>query len=345
MDIQKLEKLLIEKNEKSFRKKQIYKAVFEEAKSSFLDISTISKDLRVFLDKNLEILPFSKVRVLTSKDGRAHKAVLKLSDGKLLETVLLSPKEDTWSACISSQVGCSLGCAFCATGKCGFVRDLSSDEIVSQVLFWKQYLKQKELGGSFSNIVYMGMGEPFLNWKNVKDSLNILIDEDLFDFGRRNISVSTSGIVKGMQKFVDDFPQINLAISLHFANNTKRGEYMPVNRMYDLDQIRIFLKKYFTKSKRKVFIEYILLKDVNDSEVDIRDLSRFLRSIGSLQLLHVNLIRYNSIEGDFESSSEKIVRRFQYGLRKSGIHCTTRKSMGDDIHGACGQLATDNKKR
>lgn len=343
MDLKKLEKLLNEKEEKAFRKKQICKAIFKDAERSFSDISTIPKDLRAFLDKKLEILPFEKRRVLVSEDGRAHKALLKLKDGNFIETVLLSPKEGIWSACISSQVGCALGCAFCATGKCGFVRDLTSDEISSQALFWKQYMKRRELGGYFSNIVYMGMGEPFLNWKNVKESLEILINEENFDFGRRNISVSTSGVVSGMEKFVDDFPQVNLAISLHFADNQKRCKHMPVNKMHNLDEIKVFLQNYFKKSKRKVFVEYILLKDVNDSIFDAKDLARYLRSIGSLQMLHVNLIRYNTTEGDFSSSTKEAAQDFQLTLKKLGIHCTTRKSIGEDIKGACGQLASENK--
>lgn len=339
MDIKKLEEFLKEKGEPAFRFKQICKAVFEDVALSFSDISTISKNLRVELEENLQILPFTKSDVLVSRDGRAIKALLELEDGSAIESVFLSPKEGSWSACVSSQVGCALNCTFCATGKSGFGRDLSSDEITSQVLFWRQYLKKNKLEGQFSNVVYMGMGEPFLNWENVKDSLNVLIDEKFFNFASRNIAVSTAGIVEGMEKFAKDFPQVNLAVSLHFADDKKRDVHMPVNKKHGLSDLRNFLRSYFESSARKVFIEYILLGGVNDTKEDAEKLGVFLKSIGKMQLLHVNLIRYNSIGGEFIPSSKESAREFKNNLEKMNVPCTIRKSMGEDIQGACGQLA------
>ncbi len=343
MNIKELEKFLTEKNEPSFRFKQICQAIFKDGIISFSEISTVSKNLRSQLNKKFKILPFKGSKVLISKEKNAIKALLKLEDDSLIETVLLSPQEGHWSACISSQVGCPLGCLFCATGKGGFKRDLTADEITSQVLFWRQYLKTNKLTGQFSNIVYMGMGEPFLNWDNVKESLNILIDEKFFDFGRRNIVVSTVGIVEVMEKFAQDFPQVNLALSLHFANDTKRELYMPINKKYGLNDLKNFLQNYFKTNTRKVFIEYILLKDINDSQEDVLKLANFLKSIGKMQLIHVNLIRYNSIGGELNASSKETAQKFKEALKTERVHCTIRKNMGNDIQGACGQLAGKNK--
>ncbi len=339
MDTRKLEEYLKEKREPSFRFKQICQAIFKDGVDSFSEISTISKDLRSQLEQELKILPFKEVKVLISKDKNAFKALLKLEDGNIIETVLLSPQEGHWSACISSQVGCALGCVFCATGKNSFKRNLSGDEIASQALFWRQYLRKNKLAGQFLNIVYMGMGEPFLNWENVKESLKTLIDERFFDFGRRNIAVSTVGIVDGMEKFAQDFPQINLALSLHFADDAKRDLYMPINKKQGLSDLKNFLQNYFKTNTRKVFIEYILLRGINDSSEDALKLAVFLKSIGKMQMIHVNLIRYNSIGGEFKASSKETARRFKDELKQEKVHCTIRKSMGEDIQGACGQLA------
>jgi 23S rRNA (adenine(2503)-C(2))-methyltransferase len=339
MEVKKLEKFLKVRKEPDFRFKQICKAIFKDSIDLFSEISTVSKELRGQLEEELKILPFKKSRVLVSKNKDALKALLELEDGELIETVLMAPKEGHWSACVSTQVGCALGCAFCATGKGGFKRNLSVDEITSQVLFWKQYLRKNKIAGQFLNIVYMGMGEPFLNWENVKESLEILIDERFFDFGRRNIAVSTAGIVPGMQKFAEDFPQVNLALSLHFADDEKRDLYMPINKKYNLSDLKAFLQNYFKTNTRKVFIEYILLAGINDSTEDALKLALFLKSIGKMQMIHVNLICYNSVKGEFKTSSRETVQRFKEDLKQEKIHCTIRKSLGDDIQGACGQLA------
>ncbi len=339
MDVKKLEGFLIEKKEPSFRLKQIYQAIFKDGIDSFLDISTVSKDLRSQLGQEIKILPFTVKNILISKKKDAFKALLELADGQMIETVLLSSQEGSWSACISSQVGCPLGCLFCVTGQGGFVRNLSADEITSQVLFWRQYLRKNKIAGQFSNLVYMGMGEPFLNWENVKKSLEILIDERLFDFGRRNIAVSTVGIVEGMREFAKDFPQVNLALSLHFADDQKRIQYMPINKKYNLTDLKNFLQDYCRTNTRKVFIEYILLAEINDGSEDALKLANFLKSIGKMQMIHVNLIRYNSIGGSLKPSSKEVAQRFKDDLKKEKVHCTIRKSLGEDIQGACGQLA------
>lgn len=343
MDYKKLQKVLEKNEQPAFRFKQIAKAVFHDGISSFDEITTISKDLRMILNKELQIYPFNVKEVVISRDKRAIKALFELEDGNIIESVLISPKPETWSACISSQVGCAMACDFCATGKLGLRRDLTSDEIVSQAVFWRGYLRENNIAGTYTNIVYMGMGEPFMNWENVKESITILTDESLCDFPNRGVSVSTSGVVPGIEKFADTFGQINLAISLHFAFDEKRDEYMPVNKAYNLERLKKSLQYYLSKNKRRLFIEYIMLDGINDSKEDAVALTKYLRSIGDKKLIIVNLIKYNSIDEGFTPSTTDSVQKFKELVKRGGIACTIRKSIGDDIHGACGQLAGKNK--
>jgi 23S rRNA (adenine2503-C2)-methyltransferase len=343
MDYNKLQVILEEKKQPPFRFEQITKSVFGDGVSSFDDITTISKELRSVLSQELDIFPFEVKEVIISKDNRAIKALFELRDGNVIESVLISPKPETWSACISSQVGCAMACEFCATGKLGLSRDLTSDEIVSQAIFWKGYLRENAIAGTYANIVYMGMGEPFMNWNNVKESIDILVDEKKGHFPKRGISVSTSGVVPGITKFADECGQINLAISLHFATNEKRDKYMPVNKAYNLEALAESLRYYLSKNNRRLFIEYIMLKDINDSDEDALLLVKYLKSIGKKQLMIVNLIKYNTIDSGFVPSSKKTVMRFKELIKDGGVPCTIRKSIGDDIHGACGQLAGKDK--
>ncbi len=334
--------MLAENGEPKFRLSQIQKAIYQDGILDFSEISTISKSLRERLEKELSILSFGVKKVLEAKDGQSIKALLKLADGNLIETVLLSSGGDRWSVCLSSQVGCPLGCAFCATGGGGFQRNLTAEEITDQVLFWKQYLqKNSHLFKNYNvnNIVYMGMGEPFLNWEEVKKSLADLTDKNLFAFGSRSISVSTSGIPEGVRSLAQEFPQINLALSLHFATDEKRKEYMPIGKQYDLAELKKALQDYFLKANRQVFIEYVMLSGINDSEEDAYALATYLKSIGKKQLLHINLIGYNQTEGEFVPTSGNKMRIFKDCLEKNGLGVTIRKSLGTEVQGACGQLA------
>ncbi|HCP08201.1 MAG TPA: 23S rRNA (adenine(2503)-C(2))-methyltransferase RlmN [Candidatus Moranbacteria bacterium] len=374
MDIKKLEEKLKEIGEPKFRLEQIKKAVFQDGVSSFSEITTISKSLREELQRTFDvpnghqmstggILSFEVEKILEAKDKQSIKALFKLYDGNLIESVLISPKPGDWSACISSQVGCPLSCGFCETGRMGLKRNLTAEEITDQVLFWKNYLRTARSGPTaapqdkncgrtatqkVTDIVYMGMGEPFLNWDNVKESLKNLTDPKLFGFGSRSISVSTSGIPEGIEKLAEEFPQINLALSLHFADDQKRSEIMPINRKNNLEALRKSLQNYFSKTKRKIFLEYIMLEKINDSKEDAEKLVRFVKSIGKLQLLHVNLIRYNYPEkgsdpsigiGSLRPSSRERIVEFKNFLLQNHIPVTIRKSLGEEIQGACGQLA------
>ncbi|HIP49851.1 MAG TPA: radical SAM protein, partial [Candidatus Pacebacteria bacterium] len=202
---------------------------------------------------------------------------------------------------------------------------------------------ENNIDGTYTNIVYMGMGEPFMNWENVKESIEILTNENLCNFSNRGLSVSTSGVVPGIEKFADTFGQVNLAISLHFAFDEKRDRYMPVNKAYNLDKLKKSLQYYLSKNKRRIFIEYIMLDGINDSKEDAIALTKYLRSIGGKKLIIVNLIKYNSIDEGFKPSTAVSVQRFKDLVKRGGIACTIRKSIGDDIHGACGQLAGKNQ--
>jgi len=337
MNLEKIRNILKDNNQSLFRLKQIQQAVFVEGCSSFSEILTLPENLRNKLSAETDILSFEIINILEAKNGQSFKALLKTKDGNLLETVLISPKPGIFSACISCQIGCQMGCRFCATGSAGFKRNLTIEEITDQVLFWIQQLKKKNK--KLSTIVYMGMGEPFNNWKNVSESIRIITDNDLFGFGSRSISVSTSGITEGILKLADEFPQVNLAVSLHFADDKKRSHYMPVNKKNDLDKLREALQKYFQKTKRKVFIEYILLENINDSKEDAKNLSNYLKLIGNAQLLHVNLIRYNTTSAGLKPSSKNRTHIFKEALKKNHINATIRKSLGEEIKGACGQLA------
>jgi len=195
MIYKELQKILEDEKQPSFRLEQVTKAVFGDGVFDFDNITTISKDLRAVLQEKIDILPFKVKEIVVSQDNRAIKALFELNDGNVIESVLISPKPDVWSACISSQVGCAMSCEFCATGKLGLGRDLTSEEIVFQAIFWRGYLRENDIAGTYTNIVYMGMGEPLMNWDNVKESIDILTDEKLGNFPNRGLSVSTSGIV------------------------------------------------------------------------------------------------------------------------------------------------------
>lgn len=347
MDNNKLKNFLAEKGQPKFRLEQIQKAIFQDGVSAFSEISTISKDLREKMEKEMQMLSFDAEKVLVARDKQSIKALLRLNDGNLVETVLISPKPGIWSACISCQVGCAMGCRFCATGKMGFKRNLTTEEITDQILFWRQYLTSpspllKKERENLSNIVFMGMGEPFLNWPNVSESIGILTDKKLFGFGSRSLSVSTAGIAEGIEKMAKEFPQVNLAISLHFASDEKRNTYMPINKKDNLEAIKKALQKYFQMTKRKVFLEYIMLDGINDGAEDAKMLANYIKSIGRLQLLHVNLIRYNTTSENFKPSSKNQTHFFKAELEKHRISSTIRKSLGEEIQGACGQLSAAN---
>jgi 23S rRNA (adenine2503-C2)-methyltransferase len=334
MNLEKLEEIL--KSEPAFRLKQAKKAVFFDLIENWNEATTLSKDLREILQKEMSLEIKSKM--LVSKDDRTAKALIELEDGLAIETVLMKHTDKRNTVCASSQVGCPLGCLFCVTGSMGFKRNLTASEIVDQVLFFARYLKKKN--EKVTNVVFMGMGEPFLNWNNVKKAIEILNDDNCFGIGARKISVSTAGITEGIEKLAEYFPQINLAISLHAPDDQLRGELMPVNKEYALQKILETVDNYIEKTNRKVMFEYVMLKDVNDSEEQAKKLSKLLKK----PLYMVNLIAYNP-NGRFESSPAERIKKFKAILEKEGIFATQRYRFGTDIEAACGQLAGKKNRR
>jgi 23S rRNA (adenine2503-C2)-methyltransferase len=341
VDLARVQSALQELGAPKFRLEQVRRAVFADSVGSYEQIAVLPAGLRKDLAERAPILSESVVRVDVSRDGRAHKAILKLSDGKIIETVLLRPSETRWTTCISCQVGCAIGCTFCATGLMGLARNLTVEEITDQVLFWRQYMREKALPGRLDNVVYMGMGEPFACYDLVAESLRALMDQKQFGIGARHISVSTSGLAPQIERFADDFPQINLALSLHAADDELRTKLVPVNKAFPLARLSSALKHYLSKSSRKVFLEYVLLRGENDREEDARHLIEFVRETGPLELLHVNLIIFNQTATPHEATPEENARRFQALLLGAGIKATVRQNLGRDIQGACGQLIVE----
>jgi 23S rRNA (adenine2503-C2)-methyltransferase len=333
MNLSKIEEIF--KNEPGFRLKQARKAVFHDLIEDWNEATTLSKNIR---DELKKVAPLEiRAEIYFSKDDRTVKAAVELEDGLQIETVLMKHSDKRNTICVSSQVGCPLGCLFCVTGSMGFKRNLTSSEIVEQVLFFARHLKKQN--EKVTNVVFMGMGEPFLNWENVKEAIKILNDDNCFGIGARKISVSTAGVIEGIEKLAEEFPQINLAISLHATNDELRSELMPVNKKFPLQEILKTVDEYIEKTNRKVMFEYVMLKGVNDSEKHARELTKILKK----PLYMLNLIAYNP-NGKFESSTPEKIKKFKAILEKAGIFTTQRYRFGTDIEAACGQLAHKREK-
>jgi len=333
MNLENLEKVL--QNEPKYRLKQAREAVFKNFISNWSEASFFSKNLREKLNQEcpLEI----KADVLLSKKENSTKARITLQDGLKIETVLMRHKDGRNTVCVSSQVGCALGCLFCATGQMGFKRNLTVNEILEQVIFFERYLKIKNLKirNYVTNVTFMGMGEPFLNYENVLQAIRILNSKDYFNIGARSISVSTAGLVEAIKKFSNEGLQLNLAISLHAPDNDLRSSLMSVNKKYPLEEVLKAVDDYIKKTKRKVMFEYVLIKGVNDSD----ECARKLAKIMGKKLYFVNLILYNPT-GNFKPSTTHRVELFKNILKKAGINFVQRYRFGDDIKAACGQFST-----
>jgi len=337
MNIKKLEKIiLLDLKQAKFRFKQAKQLVFQDLIGNWEEASVFSKTLRDDLNKlyPLEI----GAEVFVSKDKKSAKALLTLSDGKTVETALMVHAGERNTACLSSQVGCPLACKFCASGT-SFSRNLEEDEIILQALFWARYLKKNKLG-RLSNIVFMGMGEPFLNYDNVFSSIAILNHSDFFNISDRKISISTSGLVEGIRKMANEEHQVNLAVSLHFVDDKLRAVMMPIAKKYPLKKLFAGIDYYADKCNRKVMFEYMLIKGKNDSAKDAENLSILLKN----PLYMVNLMKYNKVKGiDLESPDNKAMDHFSKLLRQRGIEVVERYRFNQDVSGSCGQLGNKRK--
>ncbi len=318
--------------EKPFRATQIWEWLYKENVSSFDEMTNLSLPLRTKLNDNYEIGTYNIIKKLESKDG-TKKFLFDILDGNAIETVLMEYKFGK-SICVSSQVGCKMGCKFCASTGIQFARSLSAGEIVEQIL-----AVQREEKVKISNVVFMGIGEPLDNYDNVLKAVKILNDDKGLNIGARHISISTSGIVPKIRQLADEKWQCTLSISLHATTNEKRSEMMPVNNAYPIEELIDACKYYIEKTGRRISFEYALAKDNNDNLEDAKRLVKLLRGM----IAHVNLIPINKIDqGKYTKSTNENIIKFRDYLNENGITATVRRELGADIDAACGQLRRQN---
>lgn len=319
--------LLLSLGEKPFREKQIFEWICKGAES-LDEMTNLSKELREKLSKEYSFESLKVELVQKSKDG-TQKFLFKTPDGEFLESVFMQYEYGN-SICVSTQIGCNMGCVFCASGIGGKIRNLKAFEMLDEFV-----MVQKYTGKTLNHIVLMGMGEPFDNYEEVKKFITLLHDTDGINLSLRNITVSSCGVIPGIEKYAEDFPQANLAISLHRANQKGREALMPISKKYPLEELIPAVKKYSEKTKNRVSFEYALIKGENDSDEDAKALSRLLSGMMS----HVNLIPLNPVvENNFKGCSKKEAEEFAKKLESLGILATVRRTLGTDIDAACGQL-------
>lgn len=326
--------LLKENGVKDFQITYVLDAVYKKGILDFEKITTISKETRNLLKQN--IAPFSLTVVSRLKGQQTEKVLFKTSDDNPVESVLmryLKKGESRYSLCVSMQSGCAMGCKFCATGKMGFLKNLTADEIVDQLLYFKN------LGKEVDTISFMGMGEPFLNLENVLESISIFTDPTLVGLSPKHINVSTVGIIPGIKALTRTHPKVNLAFSLHSPLNPQRRSLMPVSKIHSIEDVFTALDDHIWKTHKKVFISYVLLNGVNNSDQHAKTLVQLIKNRGKYAYLyHVNLIRYHQTDDAFIAPSPESIASFMNVLTVNGIACSLRKSFGEDINGACGQL-------
>lgn len=347
LDFPTLENLLKEWNEPDYRAKQIWQGLYQHLYFSPEQFSNLPASLRGKIAEQFTFHPFIVKTYLDSSDKSTRKTLFQLPDGNLIESVLMrygDPADEYDSSsrankqrrtlCISTQAGCAMGCVFCATGQLGFKRNLSSGEIVAQVMYYAQMLKEK--GEAVSNVVFMGMGEPFHNYDNVMAAIDRLNDANGYKFGARRLTISTVGLVPQIRRFADEQRQVNLAISLHAADDDERLAIMPVNKRYKIDDVIEACKYYIEKTHRRVTFEWALINGVNDTPEVAQKLANRLKGL----LCHVNAIPLNPTQGYHgEATSRQRAQLFKETLEQAGIPCTIRMRRGIDINAGCGQLA------
>ncbi|MDD5431259.1 MAG: 23S rRNA (adenine(2503)-C(2))-methyltransferase RlmN [Candidatus Pacebacteria bacterium] len=340
MNLSNLDEVMV--GEQEYRLKQARELVLKSLIENWGEAIGLPLQLREKLNKEcpLDI----KGEIIQSESGKdALKAVITLDDGLKIESVLMKHGQDSADAekrntvCVSSQVGCTMGCAFCATGSMGFKRSLTKWEIIEQVIFFARLLKKENQ--RVSNVVFMGMGEPFLNYDNVIAAIRILNDKGSLNIGARKISISTCGVIEGIRNLAQENLQVNLAISLHAPEDELRSKLMPINIKYPLKEVLKEVDEYIRKTSRQVMFEYLLLKGINDSEEDAEKLAKLMKK----PLYFVNLIVYNPTgKRGLEPSPSNNVKLFKNVLEKSGVEFSERYRFGRDIKAACGQLASKN---
>lgn len=323
-----------QKQQPGYRSDQLWHALYKELADDPVGFTTFSKVLRAQLSQDFSFGGLEPVETICSVDQLTQKILFKLQDGLFIETVLMIYHERN-TVCLSTQVGCPVGCSFCATGQMGFFRNLTAGEIMEQVLFFERDLRIR--GEHITNVVFMGMGEPFLNYQQVMKAIEILNDAEGFNLGERRITISTVGIPDRIRQFADEKRQINLAVSLHTPFDSERNIIIPINQHHNISAIMESIRYYIAKTNRRVTFEYALIADVNDDEETGHKLANLLRGL----LCHVNLIPVNATdsENQFAASSEKKVEKFAEHLRTRGIPVSIRLRRGTEIQAGCGQLA------
>lgn len=329
MNLAEMTEFIVSIGEKPFRAKQVYQWIHEKQADSFDEMTNISKKLRESLADAGYLTTLKKEEVQISKLDGTRKYLFQLEDGNVIESVLMRYKHGN-SVCISSQVGCRMGCRFCASTLDGLVRGLRPAEMLDQI-----YQIGKDIGERISNVVVMGTGEPMDNFDNLLRFIELLTDENGLHISQRNLTVSTCGIVPRMRELADKKLQITLALSLHASNQEKRLSLMPVANKYDIYEVVDACRYYFDQTGRRVTFEYSLVGGVNDTDQDAEELCRLVKGMNC----HINLIPVNPIkERDYVQSNAKVIAAFKNKLEKNGLAVTVRREMGRDIDGACGQL-------
>jgi 23S rRNA (adenine2503-C2)-methyltransferase len=347
LTFQELTSILLNWGESSYRTRQVWQGIYQSFWDTRQDFINLPSYLRNKLFEHFEFNILNPVAFLQSSDGETRKILFRLHDNLTVETVLMKypPSEliqysdqkslgqGRRTVCVSTQVGCAMGCVFCATGQMGFKRNLSSGEIVAQVIYFARLLRERE--ETVTNVVIMGMGEPFHNYDNTMSAINILNDQDGFNFGARRFTVSTVGLIPAIQRFTSEKRQVNLAISLHAADDLLRSSILPINKRYPLDELLETCRDYAKITGRRVTFEWALVKDVNDTPEQARLLASKLKGI----LCHVNAIPLNPTGGyKGKATTHRQSRNFQSILKNLGVPCTIRLRRGIDIQAGCGQL-------
>lgn len=328
---------------KKFRATQVWDWLYVKRVKTFEDMTNLTKDTRDLLTSHFTISTLEEEIKQESKDG-TMKFLFKLSDGNLIETVLMRFSYGL-SVCVTTQVGCNIGCTFCASGLLKKNRDLTSGEIVEQIMKVQHSLDDKGLGERVSHIVVMGIGEPFDNYENTMSFLRIVNDQKGLSIGARHITVSTSGLAHKIRDFADENLQVNLAVSLHAPNDELRTSIMKINKAFSIQKLMDSIDYYLKTTNRRITFEYILLKDVNDHVKEAKELARLLKD--KRHLSYVNLIPYNPVaeHNQYDRSEKKQILAFYEALLKEGINCGVRVEQGSDIDAACGQLRSKQMKK
>ncbi|OCL27932.1 23S rRNA (adenine(2503)-C(2))-methyltransferase [Orenia metallireducens] len=329
LNLEELKEVVSSLGEASFRAKQIFNWVYDKKVTDFLEMSNLSKNLREKLIDNAYISQLKVITLQKSKDGTI-KYLFELEDGQWIESVFMPYQDNRRSVCISTQVGCGMGCNFCATGLNGLTRNLSTGEIINQIITIAR-LRGEEI----TNVVLMGMGEPLANYEEVLKAITLMNDDNGLNIGMRRITLSTCGLVPQIKRLAEEDLQLTLAISLHAPNNKMRSQMMPINDKYPLEDLLDSCRYYIDKTGRRISFEYSLVKGVNDSPKDARELARLLSGI----LCHVNLIPINQVEGlEYSKPDRDAINNFKAELEQKGVAVTVRLERGADIAAACGQL-------